>query len=155
MACCEGGCGTGGELVEGLASFVSHSDAARRRFVARGGLELVQALVLRAQRSSTTFSADGEGAGPGPGSSTYSQGLHDMEDADDDDQFMASSNETQALGALVILQSLTMSTEGQRMLLQRQPQLLHLVSPPQGCAGEEAHPHQPCTSLKPRSRVAG
>ncbi|KAG1658711.1 hypothetical protein FOA52_005289 [Chlamydomonas sp. UWO 241] len=112
--CC-GGCGDGSELVAGVCAFVSANPAAARRFVARGGLEVVSTLVCKPLRSSSSQ------AGPGPGSTTYWGG--DEEDAWGGE----SSDASRCMGALAILQALTGSKDGQNLVLQRRPELLQAV----------------------------
>ncbi|GAX83723.1 hypothetical protein CEUSTIGMA_g11148.t1 [Chlamydomonas eustigma] len=112
--CC-GGCGSGGELVEGLAAFVSHSSAAKRAFISKGGLEAIYVLISKA------VPVDDNEAGPGPGSRTQEA-----------DEFgykadASAGDEVRALGALVLLQCLTDSPEGQSLILQGRAELLHAV----------------------------
>jgi len=62
--------------VESLSAFLLHGDAARRAFVAKGGLESLHVLVSKALGSAGLENSAGPGrdqAGPGPGSDTYQE----------------------------------------------------------------------------------
>jgi hypothetical protein len=121
--CCGAACDSAGaELVEALAAFVSHSDAAKRAFVARGGLEGVYALVAKPLRQGGAASRAYGGAPPG--SSQWDP------DWADEDWGGTASDDIRAMGALAILQRLTASPEGQYMVLQRRPELLRAVRGP-------------------------
>jgi hypothetical protein len=121
LCCAGGGCGSdpADQIVGALAAFVSHSDAARRRFVAAGGLEAVHILASRPLKSASSGAA-----GPGPGSATYTTGS----DWDEGEEPSGTSDAVRAMGALAILQSMTASQEGQNLVLQRRPELLQVVS---------------------------
>eukprot|EP00798_Chlamydomonas_sp_ICE-L_P025366 gene25366-11028_t len=96
--CCSG-CSGGQELVETLAGFISQNDAARRLFVAMGGLEALLILIGRVLG----------------------------EDADYSGYLTPSKVETQAMGALVLLQCFCASPGGQTLLIAHKPALVHMV----------------------------